>query len=383
MNVMIHMDEEREARRKRKIKWIAGLFVAVIITCTLLGNTMLALTLPKVATVEVGAGKYTQTYRGSGFIKPSEERDLTGPVGWTIKEVLVHEGATVHKGQALVRYDSMEARQQIEDEKAALKKLKLTIEKLQYEYIEAAQGEDAAAKLNVKAALESTKIDIDLQQQHIAYGQEKLLVNQTLTAPYDAIVMAVGAKEGLSGPTTGVPDIRLASKQEGFQLVLQVPDGIGSSLNLGEAVEVRIVDKDSRMIQGHIAKMEKAAALDNGAVLSKGDPVDAGAMLLTVSLKDKALQGGEKAELNLVKMGQEGTLHLASTAIRKDSEGTYVFTIEERKGPLGNAFYAVRRKVTVSDASEGTTSISEGLFEQEQVIVESSEPILDGERVRM
>lgn len=380
---MIHMDEEREASRKRKIKWIAGLFVAIIITCTLLGNTMQALTLPKVATVEVGAGKYTQTYRGSGFIKPSEERDLTGPVGWTIKEVLVHEGATVHKGQALVRYDSMEARQQIEDEKASLKKLKLSIEKLQYEYIQAAQGEDEAAKMNVKAVLESAKIDIGLQQQHIAYGQEKLLANQTLTAPYDAIVMAVGAKEGLSGPTTGVPDIRLASKQEGFQLVLQVPAGIGSSLNLGEAVEVRIVDKDSRMIQGHIAKMEKADALDNGAVLSKGDPVDAGAMLLTVSLKDKALQGGEKAELNLVKTGQEGTLHLASTAIRKDSEGTYVFTIEKRKGPLGNAFYAVRRKVTVSDTSEGTTSISEGLFEQEQVIVESSEPILDGERVRM
>jgi hypothetical protein len=60
-----------------------------------------------------------------------------------------------------------------------------------------------------------------------------------------------------------------------------------------------------------------------------------------------------------------------------------VYTVEERKGPLGNAFHATRRNVKISDAHDGMTAISEGLFEREQVIVESGQPIMDGDRVRL
>lgn len=51
-----------------------------------------------------------------------------------------------------------------------------------------------------------------------------------------------------------------------------------------------------------------------------------------------------------------------------------MYTVEEKKGPLGNAFHAVRRSVKVVESNEQAAAI-EGLFGQESVIVESSEPL--------
>ncbi|MBW7462107.1 HlyD family secretion protein, partial [Paenibacillus sepulcri] len=113
-----------------------------------------------------------------------------------------------------------------------MKKLKLSVSMLQFNYIQAAQSEDQAAKLNAQNALESAQIDIATQEQHLEALQKTIGENQQLLAPFDGIVTHVNAMEGLSGSPAG-PDIQLSNTGLGFQFELQVPAAIASGLKLG------------------------------------------------------------------------------------------------------------------------------------------------------
>ncbi|NOU91909.1 hypothetical protein GC093_01475 [Paenibacillus sp. LMG 31456] len=367
----LQTNDESIVRRKRWLSLMTGLLIAFLVICTLLSNTLYALTLPKVTTQVVGQGPLDQTFKGSNVIKPVEVRDVTGQAGWNVKKVLVRGGDVVQQGQSLVQYSNDEAEQQLVSEQAALKKLQLSVEKLEYDYILSERNEDNGTLLAAKAALKSAKIDISLQQQHILDLQAKISSYQVMKAPFDGIVAAVNAKEGVSAGV-GVPDIRLSNAQSGFQLELQIPSEIAESLTVDEVMDVHLPRQNNRVIEGKAASLVQA---DSAAEL--------GISRLTVLLQDPSLVSGERAEVIITKKGKADTLLISSAAIRKDHTDTYVYTLEERKGPLGNAFYANRRTVTVASSNEHVAAISAGLFNQMSVIVESSERLLEGSRVRV
>jgi RND family efflux transporter MFP subunit len=367
--------------RKRKLRLIGGLFTLFLIAFTLFGNTLLALTLPKVVTSEASKGELANFYKGSAVLRPVQELELTNPAGWKVMKVLVGKGENVQKGQSLIMYDSTEAKQQIEDEQAALQKLELTISLLENDYIEAAHKEDHTPLLQAQAALEGAKIDRDIQKKHIQAAQKKLLSNQKLVAPFAGIITDIKAMEGLA---VGGADIRLSNSSKGFQFELKIPVSIAALLTIGEEMEAQLMEKKSRLIQGNISSMEDSEPENASSLSLQGaTSTDEPATRVVVAVQDKTVKGGESVRVNIAKKGSEDTLLIASTAIRKDQTGTYVYTIETRQGPLGNAFYAVRRPITILNANEHTTAVSEGLFDKEQVITESSVPLMDGDRIRL
>lgn len=365
--------------RQRKLRLLGGLFLGLLIVCTLFSNTLLSLTLPKVLVEVANTGKMVLTYQGTATIEPVEERNLSGPTDWKITKVFVQEGDAVQKGQVLAEYDNSEAIQQIEEEKASLRKLELTLDKLKYDYIQAADSEDPALILSAKVSLESTMIDIDLQKQRIARMQEKMSSNQKLAAPFDGIITAVYAKEGLTG-TPGLPDMRLSNLQQGFQFQLQIPTDLADLLSVGEAIDGRLIGQN-RFVQGSVSNIKEAPPSLNSN--SPDGKLEGTAATLIVKVQDTQLIGLEKVEVHLVKERNEEMLLIPKTAIRNDSSGTYVLVVETRKGPLGNSFYTLRRNVVISQTNEYTAAIRQGLFASEQVIVESSEPIREGSQVRL
>ncbi|MNI67531.1 hypothetical protein D3C73_1231680 [compost metagenome] len=137
-------------------------------------------------------------------------------------------------------------------------------------------------------------------------------------------------------------------------------------------MDVSLPRQNNRVIEGKAASQVQA---DSAAEL--------GISRLMVLLEDPSLVSGERVEVTVTKKGKADTLLISSAAIRKDHTGTYVYTIEERKGPLGNAFYATRRSVTVVSSNEHVSALSEGLFKEMSVIIESSVPLLEGSRVRV
>ncbi|OAB41874.1 hypothetical protein [Paenibacillus glacialis] len=69
-------------------------------------------------------------------------------------------------------------------------------------------------------------------------------------------------------------------------------------------------------------------------------------------------------------------------AIHKEGDQAYIFGIEERNGPLGNDFYVRKTYIKILDSNE-TQSAVEGLWEEQQIIVDSSDPLQEGDKVRI
>lgn len=366
----LETNDGRVADRKRRLRLVAGFLIALLMIFTLLSNTLYALTLPKVTVQSASPGQLELAFQGSAVIKPVEVRDLSGQAGWTVTKVLVRAGDEVKLGQTLAQYDNAEARRQLVQEQFMLDKLQLSVEKLMYDYIQTEHSDEEGAVLAAKAALENAKLDINMQQQRILDMQTKISSNQALKAPFDGTIAAANAKEGLSA-NAGSPDIRLINTKMGYQLELHIPMEVADALTIGETTEVRLPGQNSRTVEGEVAGLEQDVADGRQTVR------------LTILLQDPSLANGERAEAHIRKKGKDGALLISNAAVHKDQTGTYVYVIEERKGPLGNAFYTGRRNVALASFNEHSAAVESGLFQQESVILESSEPLLEGSRVRI
>ncbi|MFC4807965.1 efflux RND transporter periplasmic adaptor subunit [Paenibacillus sp. GCM10023250] len=364
------------ASRKRIIRWIAGLLFGSLIVLTLFSNTLYSLTLPKVTVERPSAGSLNPEFKGSATLAYVSELDLSNPEGGKVQQVLVKEGEEVKKGQPLILYRNDDTVDQLDSERDTLTKLQLPIESLQRAYIEAANAADPAAQSAARTALESAKTDMAAQERRIQRLESRLAEQRELKAPFDGVIESVHAVEGMPSGS-GEADVRIADMEKGLQFELQVPVYMASVLNIGNPLEVVAEDKIVRSVQGTLMEIGE---FDSEA--AHPDQADAETVRLHVGLHDKTLRAGDRVELKLELQGNEDALIISSEAVHKDRDGAYVFVIDDRKGPLGNARYARKVSVTISAVYDSSTAVVDSLSEDESVIRESSEPLSDGTQVR-
>lgn len=366
--------------RKRKIRILFGLFIGLLIGFTLFSNTLKSLTLPKVALITAGRGELVHTFQGGGTVKWRMKSALTGAAGGKIKQVNVKVGELVKKGQALVVYDTKAVEYQILDEKAALDKLNISIKELQNRYIETYHNGDEKSIESARNALKVSSIDKDVLQRRIQKLQEDLSANGALTAPFDGIVTKVGAVGG-QGSTGESPDVIIANQSLGFDFEFLVPaDAIGL-LEKGAKLDVQLSGSNARQVEGRIEEIQDAE-LPTQTGEGASQTMYTAMKRLIVAVQDDALQGGERAEVELTRKIDDVIL-VPNKAIRDEGNKKYVFGIEERNGPLGNAFYVRKRYITIIDSNETQSAVTQGLFEQEQIILESSDPLQEGDKIRV
>ncbi|WP_245850682.1 efflux RND transporter periplasmic adaptor subunit [Paenibacillus herberti] len=316
---------------------------------------------------------------------PREVLELKSEANWKAKKVYVKEGDSVKKDQKLVSYDSKGAERQIKDEQASLQKLIISMEGLHSSYIEASQSGDEISIRRAKREIQSAEIDLGIQQRKIQSLQDVLENNRELVAPFDGIVTKVGATEGVSS-TSGGPDVGIYNRIRGLQFEMQVPASIAALLEIGETLDVQVMGSEIKaaQIKGKITEIHNEDPINEGNLPAgrEGGEKERVKRVL-VAVQEEELKGGERVQVQLSKQTVGETVLVSSKAIHEDITGKYVYTLEERKGPLGNAFYIQRMNVTVADSNDQETAVIEGLYEYDQVIVESSVPLQEGERVRL
>ncbi|MBD8497907.1 efflux RND transporter periplasmic adaptor subunit [Paenibacillus arenosi] len=366
--------------RKRYIRILFGLFIGLLIGFTLFSNTLKSLTLPKVALATVERGELVHTFQGGGTVKWRKESALSGAGGGKVKQVNVKVGQLVKKGQVLVVYDTKAIENQILDEKATLDKLTISTKEQENRYIEAYRSGDEINIQKARDHLKVSSIDKDVLQRKIEKLQEDLSVNGALTAVFDGVVTKVGAVEGLASTGEG-PDIVLANQSLGFAVEFLAPvDAIGV-LEKGAKLNVQLKGSHARQVEGRIEEIQDAEPLTSSGE-DAGQTMYTAMKRLTVAIQDNALQGGEQAVVELTKTIDDVIL-VDNKAIHHEGDKRYIFSFEERNGPLGNAFYARKQYITIVDSNETQSAVTEGLFNQEQIIVESSAPLQEGDKIRI
>ncbi|MBM6996656.1 efflux RND transporter periplasmic adaptor subunit [Paenibacillus sp. DXFW5] len=374
-------EESRLRVRQRKIRWLAGLFIGLLLVFTLLGNTLQNLMLPRVLVAAASPGELAHSYEGSALLKYGATQALMNPAGWKVSQVHVKEGDVVRKGDLLIEYDDREATQELADMKANLEKLKLLLADGQEAYKQAAQVGDESAQQSARTAIQTAKIDIATQGQHLAALHTKIEDNRRLVAPFDGTIIEISAVEGQA--SAGGPDIRLSDSSKGFRLELLIPNDVAELVRVGDELDVLLPDQENSIVQGQISSLEANAGSDStGSGTDQTDLATTPGQLLTVLLHGDHLRSGIKARVVMTKTGSAGTLLVPKAAIHEDDAGTFVYTVEPRESPLGNAYYVARANVEVAGSNGYNTAITGGVFEGQQVIVESTDPILEGSRVR-
>ncbi len=374
--------ELAEARKKRKMVALSGVFFGLLLVLTLFSNTLQAITLPKVRTETPLRGKLVHSIEANGTLKPVEEAELKNETGWRVKAVHVKAGDTVVKDQPLITYDSKPADRQIADEQTALKQQKLQLEGLFESFVEANRNGDSTAISKAKRDIESRQLDIDVRERKIQALQEDLAGQRQIVAPFDGIVTSVRVTEGLPS-LSGQPVVLVSNASRGYGMSVLVAADLAAFLSVGEKIEVEVKDQTVQVMEGRIDEIADSQMELAGGAGQKQDAPPA-SKTVRITVQGEGLNGGERAVVRLQKsVSADEQLLISNEAVHKDQEGKFVYVIEERKGPLGNGFYVRKSYIRAADGNANQTAVREGIFPMDQVIVESGEPLQPGNRVRL
>ncbi|MEK0314693.1 efflux RND transporter periplasmic adaptor subunit [Cohnella sp. 56] len=369
----------QHAGRKKTIAVIAGVSLGLLILLTLFSNTLMSLTLPKVALLTVSRGALSHEYASTGVLKWKAETELSSTSGWKVKAVAVKEGEAVQTGQTLITYDSKDIEQQIQDEQGSLAKLKLSTDGLQYDLKEALKGEDEKAIHDATIAYKSHEIDIETEQRRIQKLQLSLNDNSKLVAPFAGIITKVNAMAGV--PSSG-PDVIISNQNSGLMLELSLPAPAVALLKVGAELDVQVNGEEAAQIKGQIESIQDGESVNSDIGASAAGDSAVPMKKLILSIQDPAAKAGDTAQVDLTQTLEDVVL-VPNAAIHDEGGKQYVFGIEQKDGPLGNAFYARKVYITVDDANDSQSAVTGGLFEQESIIIESSEPLQEGDKIRM
>ncbi|PJN55390.1 hypothetical protein PAEVO_21110 [Paenibacillus sp. GM2FR] len=375
-----------DQRRKRILQFVFMGFMGLLLLFTLFSNTLQSLTLPKVTTEQPKNGGIALSIEGSGMLQPIAEAKLSSSTDWEVQQVLVKEGERVKKGQKLITYDNSSARQEIELEVTNLEKQRIEQQNLQDQFIQSSIEEDELKLRSAKREIEKGKLDIAAQERKINEMKVRLSKDQVLTAPFDGIVTKLNAVEGLA--SAGEPDVIVSNSSQGYRLEVGADAKRLSSIgiSIGERIEVEVhTDKVQQAIvmDGVIEEISHAEPLIEGA--SEGaETITVPQKMIRIKLLDAKLKGGEQARINIEKSSLDQGLLVSNEAIHQDREGMYVFVVEEQPGALGNVFVARKVNITYSERNDKETMIqTDSIYEQDKIILKSSEPLQDGNRVRL
>ena len=103
---------------------------------------------------------------------------------------------------------------------------------------------------------------------------------------------------------------------------------------------------------------------------------------LTFDLSGDVTSGSELT-ISVGQKSQNYEIIIPNSAIRTDSNGSYVLTVEAKNSPLGNRYIAQRVDIEVVAADDVNSAVTGDLSYGDFVITTSNKPVQKGDQVRM
>ncbi|MRN55353.1 efflux RND transporter periplasmic adaptor subunit [Paenibacillus monticola] len=380
--------ESADRKRKRSIQVVFIVFMGMLIFFTLFSNTLQSLTLPKVRTEKPINGSLVFTFEGSGVLLSIAQAKLSNAAGWKVRKLLVKEGERVKKGQKLILYDSKSAERELEDEITNLDKQKIEQQNIQDQFIQSTLEGDELKIRSARRAIETGKLGLATQERKINELRDHLTSEREMTAPFDGIITKLNAVQGLI--SAGEPDVLISNSSLGYQLDILADSTLLSSLgiSIGEKIEVgvhTVQEQQIRMVDGTIDEIVNAEPrLESATSEEVGKTLTVPQKALRIKVFNSELKGGEQAEIALEKNSDQAGLLISNEAVHQDRDGKFVYKIEQQQGALGNVFVARKVQIHTSETNDKEMMIqADNLYEDDLIILESSEPLQDGDRVRL
>lgn len=127
------MEENKNAKRRERIKTILIIFLALMLVLTFFSNTILNHSLPTVSAQYASNGMITEKVRGSGIVEANQNYEITvegsGSGKREVSKVMVKVGDEVKAGDELFILDSADSSEEVKELEASIQEAELAYQK--------------------------------------------------------------------------------------------------------------------------------------------------------------------------------------------------------------------------------------------------------------
>lgn len=417
-----YVKKGKDTLQKKAVKYL-GIFLLIMIGCTMLSRFADSLTIPVIKTEKPKVKTMVDEVKAEGRVVKNREEKISIIEGLKIEYVNVSIGALIKAGDVIVEIDTEDLQKKIDeinenisrDEKTlaraqedyniaiasknsnvtkALEEMniaKKTLEeyqalseeekdkgmedslKLEYESkksMYASAVEEANNTLDLDRNLQDVKESLKLDEYNaeLAKLQPILDGNGKVTSPKEGVVTSIFAE---NGGITSDTIISIADKDSGYKFIGQIEASKRTSVKQGQSVDLKLND-------GQYVEKLKVEAISK----SNENP---DLLNITVVLPAGIGELDDMGEIIISSQSKKYSTCVPLAALRQgENNSYYVLVVSEKETVLGTEKVAKKYEVQIEKKDNEFAALKEGSFSRsEQIIVDSNKTVEDGDRVRL
>ena len=227
-------------------------------------------------------------------------------------------------------------------------------------------SEKVTEKINGEVTISSAYKNVVELQEEVAKLQEKSIGTE-ITAPISGTVTDIAVT---AGTTVNANDVMMTIQPENKAYTLQfsVTENQAKRIRVGDSAEV-LNNWNGNDITATVTNIHK-------------DPQNRSSSIVVCDVKGD-VSVGDSYTLSIGQQSSNYDNIVPTSAIREDSNGSFLLIIESKSTPLGNRYYARRVDVEVITSDDKQSAVTGALEGYEYVITTTTKPVAENQQVRL
>ena len=227
-------------------------------------------------------------------------------------------------------------------------------------------SEKVTEKINGEVTIASAYKNVVELQEEVAKLQEKSIGTE-ITAPISGTVTDIAVT---AGTTVNANDVMMTIQPENKAYTLQfsVTENQAKRIRVGDSAEV-LNNWNGNDITATVTNIHK-------------DPQNRSSSIVVCDVKGD-VSVGDSYTLSIGQQSSNYDNIVPTSAIREDSNGSFLLIIESKSTPLGNRYYARRVDVEVITSDDKQSAVTGALEGYEYVITTTTKPVEENQQVRL
>ena len=227
-------------------------------------------------------------------------------------------------------------------------------------------SEKVTEKINGEVTISSAYKNVVELQEEVAKLQEKSIGTE-ITAPISGTVTDIAVT---AGTTVNANDVMMTIQPENKAYTLQfsVTENQAKRIRVGDSAEV-LNNWNGNDITATVTNIHK-------------DPQNRSSSIVVCDVKGD-VSVGDSYTLSIGQQSSNYDNIVPTSAIREDSNGSFLLIIESKSTPLGNRYYARRVDVEVITSDDKQSAVTGALEGYEYVITTTTKPVEENQQVRL
>ncbi len=194
-----------------------------------------------------------------------------------------------------------------------------------------------------------------------------------IVSEVNGVVKSINVTAGNNtDPASAVMTIEVPDR--GYSVSMSVTNDQAQKVTIGDAAEITTGYWGGSDMQGKLVGIRSDTQSQQGGAPGKQ---------LVFDVTGSEIESGTQVSISIGQRSQNYDTIVPNSAIRSDSNGSFVLVIVAKSSPLGNRFVATRVDVTELAKDDVNTAVSGGLSAYDMVLTTATKPVEDGMLVRL